>query len=57
MNVRKIRYVSINHENWKISTCSCWWWLKNYKCKHMIAICQRLGRFEWEIQHKAIASC
>jgi len=20
----------------------------------MIAICQRLGRFEWEIQHKAI---
>jgi len=29
--------------NWKLSKCSCYWWSKNYKCKHVIAVCFRSG--------------
>jgi len=37
----RLYYVSINEENWKLSKCSCYWWSKNYSCKHMIAVCFR----------------
>ena len=39
----KIRFMTINDSVYKLSKCSCWWWFKNFKCKHMIAACQRLG--------------
>ena len=34
--------VSINRENWKLSTCSCSFWLKHYKCNHVISCSFRL---------------
>ncbi len=38
-----IYFVTLNEMNWKLSRCSCYWWSKNYKCKHVIAVCFRSG--------------
>ncbi len=54
VQIRKIRYVSINESNWKMSKCSCWFWSKNYKCKHMLAICNRKTLFDYLPVHKSI---
>ncbi|RNA13927.1 hypothetical protein BpHYR1_045147 [Brachionus plicatilis] len=37
-----IRIVKVNRENWKLSSCTCSYWLKNYYCCHSIACCYRL---------------
>ena len=34
----KVRLVRLNKEDWKLSTCNCWYFLKNYYCYHIIAI-------------------
>ena len=52
-----IRY---NQNNWKMSMCSCWYWCKNYKCKHVTAVAYRaknsnkLNNFNWSIEHKTV---
>jgi len=40
--VNMFRKVTINNNNWKLSTCTCSFWLKNYKCHHVIACAYRL---------------
>ena len=35
-------FVKVDTENWKLSKCSCFYWSKNYFCKHMISVCYRL---------------
>ena len=50
----KLHYIIINETNWKLSNCSCWWWCKNFKCKHVIGICSRLKLFKFETIHKSI---
>ena len=37
--------VSINEADWKQSTCTCPFFNKNYKCKHIAGIANRL-RFQ-----------
>ena len=37
--------VSINEADWKQSTCTCPFFKKNYKCKHIVGIANRL-RFQ-----------
>ena len=34
--------IAIDHENWKQSKCSCPYFAKNYKCKHIIGVSARL---------------
>jgi len=41
--LKQFRYVTVNEQNWKLSVCSCWYWCKYYKCKHMISTCYRLN--------------
>ncbi len=50
----EIRYVEINEENWKLSKCSCYYWCKYYRCKHMIAICERANKFNFPPEAKLI---
>jgi hypothetical protein len=51
---RRIRFVKINTENFKLSTCSCWYWCKYYKCKHMIDLCSRLGHITYDSKVRQI---
>ncbi|RNA45130.1 hypothetical protein BpHYR1_022749 [Brachionus plicatilis] len=41
-SLNSIRIVKVNRENWKLSSCTCSYWLKNYYCCHSIACCYRL---------------
>ncbi len=50
----KLHYISINETDWKLSKCSCWWWCKNFKCKHVIGICSRLKLLKFETVHKSV---
>ena len=34
--IHSVNYVKINHENWKLSICSCSWWKNHYICPHVI---------------------
>ncbi|CAF1034936.1 unnamed protein product [Brachionus calyciflorus] len=36
-----IHIVSLNKENWKLSICSCSFWLKNLHCSHVISCAYR----------------
>jgi hypothetical protein len=45
--VHSIWVVKVCQANWKLSTCTCPTYMKDYKCKHMIAICVRLGLVEY----------
>jgi hypothetical protein len=45
---RKMRFIKVNEENYKMSECSCTRWFKYYKCKHSIDLCSRLGLFNYE---------
>ncbi|CAF1030526.1 unnamed protein product [Brachionus calyciflorus] len=39
MNYRKkIKVIDFNQTNWANSKCSCWFYLKNYHCYHIIAL-------------------
>ena len=49
-----IRIVEINEAEWKLSTCSCIWWSKNYICNHVIALSQRLRLMEFDDRASAI---
>ena len=35
-HLNKMRVVEFNSNNWKLSKCSCAWYLKNYICSHII---------------------
>lgn len=35
---RKIYRTKINFEQWELSECSSYFWLKKFKCKHVISI-------------------
>ena len=41
--VNSIRLIEIDVESWQLSKCTCWFWLKNFKCNHVIAISTRLS--------------
>lgn len=43
-SLNSIRIVKVNRENWKLSSCTCSYWLKNYYCCHSIACCYRLSK-------------
>ncbi|CAF0968553.1 unnamed protein product [Brachionus calyciflorus] len=40
--MKRSRCYEKNPNNWKLSTCTCWYWLKNYYCCHTIACSYRL---------------
>ena len=37
-HLNKMRVVEFNSNNWKLSKCSCAWYLKNYICSHIIVL-------------------
>ncbi|RNA27425.1 hypothetical protein BpHYR1_044614 [Brachionus plicatilis] len=39
--------VDVSHENWKLSTCTCPFWLKHYKCNHVISCAYRLQMLDF----------
>jgi hypothetical protein len=47
-NVHSLHIIKIQIDNWKLSSCSCVYWLKNYKCSHVIAIVVRLKLASFE---------
>jgi hypothetical protein len=38
----------------KLSTCSCWHWCKNYKCKHLIDLCSRLDYITYDSKVRSL---
>lgn len=38
-----IKIIDFNTENWATSKCSCWFYLKNYHCYHLISIAVNLN--------------
>ena len=40
-DINRIRFVKFNNDNWKLSTCSCGVFLKDYKCVHILAVAVR----------------
>ena len=53
-HLKQFRYVTVNEQNWKLSVCSCWYWCKYYKCKHMISTCYRLNLCNFPQEAKQI---
>ena len=51
---RQLRFIEINTINYKLSKCSCWYWSKYYKCKHMLDLCLRLSYFEYESKARQV---
>jgi hypothetical protein len=49
-----MRFIKINTDNFKLSTCSCWHWCKNYKCKHLIDLCSRLDYITYDSKVQSI---
>ena len=45
---RRLRFIEINIDNYKLSICSCKTWCKYYKCKHLIDLCSRLGYITYD---------
>ncbi len=43
-----IRVIKLNKDNWKLSTCTCSFFAKNYKCNHVIAIAARKNLFTFQ---------
>ena len=41
--VTSLHLIKINDVQWQLSECSCYMWLKNFKCNHVIAVCSRLN--------------
>ena len=37
----KLRLVKLDKNNWKLSSCTCKWYLKHYMCKHIIVVAVR----------------
>ena len=35
---KNIYMIKINFDQWELSECTCYFWLKNFKCKHVISI-------------------
>ena len=48
---RQIRYVIRDPFNWKMSKCMCWFWCKNYFCKHVLAV-EFTGEEDNEIEYQ-----
>ncbi|CAF0986175.1 unnamed protein product [Brachionus calyciflorus] len=40
-DIFSLHRVKYNDDDWKLSTCSCWYCLKHYKCHHQITIAAR----------------
>ena len=51
---RKLRFIEINDDNYKLSICSCKTWCKYYKCKHLIDLCSRLGHIYYDAKVKNV---
>ena len=52
--VNSIRVLEINMAQWKLSTCTCSWWSKNYVCNQVIALSVRAGLFDFVDAAQAI---
>jgi len=37
-DLKKIRFVKLNRDQWLLSTCTCTYWHKNLVCKHMMVV-------------------
>ena len=35
---QNIYFIKLNFVQWELSECTCYYWLKNFKCKHVISI-------------------
>ncbi len=46
--VHSIHTIKINVDDWSMSECTCSFWLKNYKCSHVIATAFRLNLVSWD---------
>ena len=42
--LNRLRVIHINPLNWKLSSCSCGHYLKNYSCKHIICVSEKLRK-------------
>ena len=47
-SIFNIRIITFNKDNWKLSKCTCCYWLKNYICSHVIACSFRLRLFDFK---------
>ena len=55
LNCSNVHLIEINIENWAKSTCNCSWFLKNYKCYHVIAIAANEKLVDFPIEYKNVA--
>ena len=46
--------MTLNKDCWELSTCSCYKWCKDYKCKHVISLCFRKKCFEYPFAAKNV---
>ena len=44
LSIQLMIRIKMNKQNWKASQCTCYSWLKNYKCKHIVATACRLSK-------------
>ena len=46
-STNEIREILFDDTNWKLSKCSCCYWLKNYMCSHIIILAVTLKLVEF----------
>jgi hypothetical protein len=40
--INSLHVVQVDFSSWQLSKCNCSYWVKNYKCNHVISVCYRL---------------
>ena len=50
----KVRLIRLNRTDWMLSTCNCWYFLKNYYCYHIIAVAANEKLVEIPVQNKEV---
>ena len=53
-HIGTIHYVKFNKKEWLKSVYSCWFWAKNYYCKHTIGLAVYKKRVVYKDIHKTI---
>ena len=51
---RSIKHIEYDNIAWQLNKCDCWYWCKNYHCKHVVAFANRKKQFDYKIEHKQI---
>lgn len=49
-----IYFIDFDNDDWKKSRCSCPFWSKNFICKHVVGISERLNLYEFPLNVKVI---